>query len=479
MAVTVISTDTIGVGVQYTATTTGDQIYLLSGINLISTSGDTISGIASDVRMILQGNIISVNSGIDFGDLATTTNLEIFLSGSINAGRHGIEYTGNGLSVVLTDTASIVANRWGILTSDSTFSDFTSTVVNNGTISGDVGILTTTNGRIVNNGTISGGEASDTIGTGYGIALIASARTGILDIVNTGIISGALGAIGSGTTYDFGNTVENVQNSGELQGGVDLYGLDDTFVNAGLVVGDVDMGTGNDRYDGRTGVLIGDLIGGAGDDILFGGDNDDVIYGGEGNEDMRGGAGRDEMFGDDGDDFINGQDGNDFLSGGLGIDELRGGNDNDTLFGDDGDDVLLGEDGDDRLEGGEGNDRLVAGKGEDVVFGQNGDDSLRGNFGDDELLGGAGDDTLQGDQGDDILNGGFGNDRIDGGSGIDVAVYTGNFADYDVRFISGDRIRVIDERASGNTGIDTLTTVEFLQFQDQIINLAELEAGLI
>jgi len=74
------------------------------------------------------------------------------------------------------------------------------------------------------------------------------------------------------------------------------------------------------------------------------------------------------------------------------------------------------------------------------LLGEDGkDDDFTGDQKNDILEGLGGNDTLKGDKlsasffsGDDILDGGKGNDLLDGSGGKDLAVYTGNFADYDI-----------------------------------------------
>jgi len=61
-----------------------------------------------------------------------------------------------------------------------------------------------------------------------------------------------------------------VNNSGLLIGGglgAVLLGLgNDEMVNTGTVIGDIDMGDDADLFDGRGGVVDGDVLGGTGDD---------------------------------------------------------------------------------------------------------------------------------------------------------------------------------------------------------------------
>ena len=92
--------------------------------------------------------------------------------------------------------------------------------------------------------------------------------------------------------------------------------------------------------------------------------------------------------------------------------------------------------------------------------------TLNGDAGADRLEGGSGADTLNGGSEDDTLIGGGDNDTINGGDGTDTAVYSGNRAAYTIS-VSGGVTTV-----SGPNGTDSLTSVERLQFADQITDAA-------
>lgn len=100
-----------------------------------------------------------------------------------------------------------------------------------------------------------------------------------------------------------------------------------------------------------------------------------------------------------------------------------------------------------------------------------------------EVHGGAGADLIVGGQGGDTLMGGLGDDMIDGTSNSgNIAVYTGNFADYDIAIDVDTRSATItDLRAGGeNEGTDTLRNIQTLRFADgdRPLELPELTLGL-
>ncbi|AFY57726.1 putative extracellular nuclease [Rivularia sp. PCC 7116] len=112
-----------------------------------------------------------------------------------------------------------------------------------------------------------------------------------------------------------------------------------------------------------------------------------------------------------------------------------------TFSGDDGDNTITGNDTNDFIDAGAGNDTINPGTGNDIVNA------------------GPGDDTIVGGQGDN---------QIDGGEGIDTVTYDGNRTDFDIERI-GDQIKV-----GSNT--DTLTNVEFLEFNDGTIDTADIKS---
>lgn len=292
--------------------------------------------------------------------------------------------------------------------------------------------------------------------------------------------------------------------SGEIKmattNGSDLYygTYDADFIN-GLL--------GNDTLYGGSG----------GDDIIVGGpespvlgytDNDtvfgDTFAGGNTNDKIYGGYGNDTLYGDSyeggggGNDFVYGGAGNDTLMGGDGNDFLDGEFDNDALFGGSGNDTLVGRSGDDVLSGGSGYDIAayyrsfttysVTFTSDGTVQVQNvsdGTDRLTGieriNFsngfydihtGDNLnntltadpnvwsfLYGGGGSDTLTGGSYNDVLAGGNDNDTLVGGSGYDVAVYFGNYTNYNASFTRDGAVQL-----TGSEGTDLLTGIEQINF---------------
>lgn len=108
-----------------------------------------------------------------------------------------------------------------------------------------------------------------------------------------------------------------------------------------------------------------------------------------------------------------------------------------------------------------------------------GSDRLEGNDGDDKLYGGAGGDTLRGDRGNDTLDGGANKAASTDGThtwdpngrdGVDVAEYNGKAERYTVTKNDNGSFTITDSKANAD-GVDTLTNIEVLRFNDSEKNL--------
>jgi Ca2+-binding RTX toxin-like protein len=279
---------------------------------------------------------------------------------------------------------------------------------------------------------------------------VAITAAGTLWLNNGGTIMNRLfldlGANGPGTEGRYAVTgssyADKIVNSGRIEGIVDLGGGDDLFDGRlGLIQGAAAGADGDDTL--LSGAAAETLLGGEGQDWLDGGDGADSLSGGAGANQVFAGSGNDSITSEDGDDKLNGEAGDDWLQSDRGNDSLSGGDGADTLTGGDGDDTLAGGAGDDLLEawddrdqasGGDGNDTISAWGGGDRLFGDAGDDLLEVIGGAFSLSGGAGADTLSvwedwvandvlnGGDGADSLNAGAGDDTLLGGAGADTMI---------------------------------------------------------
>lgn len=204
-------------------------------------------------------------------------------------------------------------------------------------------------------------------------ALVPDAGT--MTISNSGVMYGEV----SGIWHKFGNGVLNFTNSGRVESPVASFlgGMStDNVRNAGQMIGLVDLGGGNDRYDGRGGSVTGSVLGGAGDDVFVAGNAVDVFDGGDGIDTldlsllklavridlttpaMNSGT---PVVGDSYtgiENFIFGTKA-DVMVGDGSANRIEGRDGSDTLNGGGGDDVLIGGLKADRLTGGAGADQFV------------------------------------------------------------------------------------------------------------------------
>lgn len=433
MTLTTISTTTIGAGPLYTFGANGDQLVILSGVTLGSTSGSALSGLSfDDIQLTILGTLSSA-SILTFGGIESIISIGAggtFFSAEPTAGNAGIflSSSGNIGNTLINDGSLIAPSTIGVL------SEGGGSIINNGSISAAsgvfIGLFGADGDSLINTGNISananddsnrnirynngvyteGGNTFISNGAGGEISAISSEGAG----VRFGQAAGGSRLFNAGTitsALDFGVSLASVNaleaqitvfNSGTISGGDGAYigsDNDDQLVNRGLMVGDVMMGAGNDRLDARWGSIEGNVDLGAGNDLYIGrfAQIDGTVLGGFGDDTMRGNANLDEILnGGDGVDTLN------FLPDARVVVALDGSVD--------GDGAALGD---------------IYSNFERVVGTAGGNDFIRGNGADNELYGLGGNDTLQGMDGNDMLLGGNGNDRLFGGAGIDQMVGQG------------------------------------------------------
>ncbi|WP_372611849.1 calcium-binding protein [Aquicoccus sp.] len=257
----------------------------------------------------------------------------------------------------------------------------------------------------------------------------------------------------------------------------------------------------------------GTLVGTEGDDLLIGNDGDDSLMGMGDPDIIRGKEGNDTIEGGDGGDRLDGGEGNDSLVGGPGDDALIGGPGDDTIDGGAGQDLAIYagrrseydvdwfREGDElrvQVEGPEGTDLLLDVEGivfddrtvqiqtatpdesldGDILFSTGerriADDLMLGVFSDGTIDGGLGDDTIVSGGGMTHLIGGPGNDIIIGAPprsdlASDIAVFSGERDSYELLEASVEANPLQEVVLSGPDGEDTVSRVEFLEFDDDTI----------
>ena len=81
-------------------------------------------------------------------------------------------------------------------------------------------------------------------------------------------------------------------------------------------------------------------------------------------------------------------------------------------------------------------------------------------------IGGSGSDTITGNTADNKFTGGAGNDHLDGLAGTDTAVFSGLSTSYQITHNADGSWTVADLRSGSPDGTDTVSNIEWLQFDD-------------
>ena len=322
---------------------------------------------------------------------------------------------------------------------------------------------------IVNNGTITGH-------TGGAIRI----TSGFNEIANTGTIAASggdaievSGAAGTTNTVVNHGFLDNVGSGFAFQG----FAADDTLINTGRLSGGADFGSGDDTFDGRDGITVGVINGGAGEDTLLGGNSNETFIGGAGGDVISGGGGFDYVsFAGGSGVTLSLTDPSLNIGDALGdqydgIEGLIGSSANDVLVGDAFANVLNGGPGSDFLQGLGGNDtyfvdnssdtvREATGGGTDNVrtsasFTLDATDAvevlqtrnaaaitainLSGNQFANTIIGNAGSNVIDGSLGHDKLFGGGGNDFFEFKNSLSTATNLDRILDYNV---AADTIRL-------------------------------------
>lgn len=437
----ITTTTVVSSGDGFTLNGFGDTLYIMQGVSLIALDEAAIGVNLAAPRQTLNlaGHVVASRAIVAYADSPLFNIVNITATGAAIGEAVGVEFVSNGQlfnAGLVTGETAVLGHR----------------ISNTGQITGSItGVQSNGFLELVNYGTVEGGQA----------AIVA---WGSAEIQNFGVIAGN-DYISGGRAYDavaatFRDEV-------------------DTFVNAGLVVGDIHMNGGNDVVDNSAGVVVGTVFLGDGDDRYIGGDRNDTVHAGLGNDEIELGAGNDTVL------LIRGV-GEKMIDGGAGLDTFGGQGVLAPMVVN----LLTGEvrysgqistiNGFERVNGGNANDTVFGDNLSNIVRGGLGSDALRGNGGNDTIYGGdelPGGDTIWGDSGNDILFGGRGNDRILGGSGDDLLV-GGLGVDLMTGATGADRFDFNDVqelRANNSTLIDRIT--DFEQGLDKI-DLTNIDADV-
>lgn len=367
MALQIFASSSTGPGLRANLTT-ADSVFVASGVTVGSTDNSAISGTGSNHIANIQGSVVGNYDTIKLGDDST-----------IDSGQRLIV----GDDGYIGQFSSGAYGAW--------IRGFNSTVENSGTIwSANVAIV------------IQGTSASSQS-----------------ELTNTGIIEGkTYGILRTGTETFI------VQNSGTLKAGSYAFYSDegiDQITNTGKIIGDVFLGSGNDIFDTKLGLLSGSLNAGAGTDTLHGSAAGDTFNGGDDADTIYGYAGNDKLYGDNGNDTMTGGAGADVLDGGAGIDRASYASATTGVL------VSLTNP---TLNSGEAKGDTFSGI--ENLAGSNYNDSLFGNSAANAIGGGSGNDTIRGYAGLDRLTGNSGNDSFVFDTALNATTNVDTITDYNV-----------------------------------------------
>ena len=309
-----------------------------AGIVLENTTGSfvnhgSIVGELTAVSLHMCPDFVFVNTGEVQAGAETlalgvlhSDNVVIRNSGTIKAGGGAVQFADveNG---TLINTGSLISADGGSV--QTTFDTTGLTIRNSGEITGKLSGVSHAGGdiAITSSGIISAGAFAIQLqrSTGFETATAHVRNSGLIEAPEIFEVS------------SFGEVTIVLNNSGTMNGVINLGGLDDRILNSGKVAGDVDLGAGADTYRGKLqGHVTGKVLGGAGEDVLAGGDRNDRLDGGVDDDLLAGRGGNDRLWGRTGADILHGGEGDDHLIGGSGNDLLKGGSGKDVfVFGND------------------------------------------------------------------------------------------------------------------------------------------------
>ncbi len=331
-------------------TLVGGELGIIGAAATVSdaSGGGAIVGVAAagqPLDLIVHGQVYSLSAtAIGFG--GGLQSITIGATGIVSAAGAGA-VSSSGIFMSPSDSGSslvnfgqIIGNSRGISIQGGATTPFV-LVQNAGTVSADGTAL-----ALVNPGSARIDNSGSMIGQEYGIY---SGQSFAVELANTGLIRGRIEALHLGDQADI------VRNEGRIEGLILLGAGDDRFdTRGGVVVGDILCGDGNDTFlgnaaaaetfDGGIGTdevdfrqgpavtvaLDGSLEndGGALGDLYL---NVERVIGSVRADVIRGNAQANQLLGQAGADSLDGAAGADLIRGGQGLDTLTGGLGNDSF----------------------------------------------------------------------------------------------------------------------------------------------------
>ncbi|MEQ1672898.1 MAG: hypothetical protein ABL893_18760, partial [Hyphomicrobium sp.] len=246
---------------------TSDTLTVDFGGYLMATVADAVvmNGASQTYTVNVNGSIESFNApmgaGLYLSQATSVANINVGMTGAIKG----------PLAIATVGTANIT-NAGQIANSSASFAAVNIDGAGNYTINNS--------GLIANNNV-----------TGIAVKL---AGAGTHTFTNSGLLN-----VTAGQTAFYSNNVagiDNITNTGRINGNVDLGGGVDTVHNEeGIINGAVYLGDGDDFYYGTSNITLAvdSVVGGNGNDTMYGYGGDDVLNGGVGDDVLVGGLGND------------------------------------------------------------------------------------------------------------------------------------------------------------------------------------------
>jgi len=238
-----------------------------------------------------NGMIFGAPTGVwfDFNSVSGVINNNP--TGTIEGSSAGIRFGGEGLTI--NNSGGIAGGDYGVLFNDTAAASLLAgpiTLNNNkgGTIWGGLaGVVDASdhNGAAINNSGLI---------HGFNVAIRVDTAAGLTTVINNSVGGTIEGFVASAIVAIAGRI--SLDNSGTVRGNVVCMALgeNDTIVNKGQIIGAVQLGPGNDTFNGSGGTS-GTVFGEAGNDSLRGGSHKDVLVGGLDKDALIGGKGADKF----------------------------------------------------------------------------------------------------------------------------------------------------------------------------------------
>lgn len=345
-AISVPMTSAANFAVRVGGTTTGENSVISNTGTISGGSAIRLDSGATGSEIFNDGTLSALNYGMDI----QAVDVEVYNTGTVQGANQGVAF--NGGSGLLVNSGTIEADLRGVYFGLNTPDDESVTLVNSGEILALEDGVVANSGvlDLSNTGVISGGNSGVEVDADTTLNLVNAGQITGLDVA--AVLGGDLadtvnnsgGIVGD---VDMGDGVDLIGNSGGIIGDVTMDSGTDVILNSGDIIGDVDLGSDADIFVGANGAVTGTIEGGGGQDRLVLGEGSDEAYGGADGDFIQGNAGEDQIYGDDDSDVLLGGAGDDLIFGGAAGDVLFGGDGIDVIYGGAGADILYGDTGSD------------------------------------------------------------------------------------------------------------------------------------